>query len=45
VSHLEKLIVTHVDGGGWVIFTTHQEAAIAARITQRLDLDAGAVAC
>jgi heme exporter protein A len=45
VAHLEKLILTHVDGGGCVIFTTHQDAAIAPRITQRLDLDNGAVAC
>jgi heme exporter protein A len=42
VRHLEKLIVAHVDGGGSVVFTTHQDAAIAARVTQRLDLDAAA---
>ena len=39
VSHLEKMIVAYIDGGGSVIFTTHQEAAISARITQRLDLN------
>ena len=40
VSHLETLILAHVTGGGSVIFTTHQTAAIDARITQRIDLDA-----
>jgi heme exporter protein A len=45
VAHLESLIVTQVDNGGCVIFTTHQDAAIAPRITQRLDLDAGVAAC
>ena len=40
VTHLEKLIVAYVDGGGGVIFTTHQDAAIAGRISQCVDLDA-----
>jgi heme exporter protein A len=40
VAHLEAMIVAHVDNGGGVIFTTHQDAAIAARVTQRVDLDA-----
>ena len=40
VRHLEQLIVDYLDGGGSVIFTTHQDAAISARITQRVDLDA-----
>ncbi len=40
VSHLETLILAHVTGGGNVIFTTHQTAAIDASITQRFDLDA-----
>ncbi len=39
VAYLEKLIGTYLDNGGSVIFTTHQDAAISARITQRLDLD------
>ena len=39
VSHLEKLMVAFIDGGGSVIFTTHQDAAIAPRITQRVDLN------
>ena len=39
VSHLEKLILDYVDGGGSVVFTTHQDAAIATRITQRVDLN------
>ncbi len=38
VSHLEKIILTFVENGGAVIFTTHQAAAITARATQRLDL-------
>ncbi len=44
VAHLEKLIVAYLDGGGSVIFTTHQDAAISARITQRIDLDKASVA-
>lgn len=40
VSYLEKLILAYVAGGGSVIFTTHQDAAINTRITQRVDLDA-----
>jgi heme exporter protein A len=42
VNHLETLLIAYLDGGGSVIFTTHQDAAIAARVTQRLDLDAAA---
>ena len=46
VSHLEKLLLDYVDSGGSVIFTTHQDAAIAARITQRVDLsDATEATC
>ena len=40
VSHLEKLILAYIAGGGSVIFTTHQDATIAASVTQRVDLDA-----
>lgn len=40
VDHLETLILAQVAGGGSVMFTTHQTAAISARITQCLDLDA-----
>lgn len=40
VSHLEKLVLAHVAGGGSVIFTTHQSASISASITQCVDLDA-----
>lgn len=39
VNHLENLILTYVENGGSVIFTTHQDAAINSRITQRVDLD------
>jgi heme exporter protein A len=39
VSHLETLIVAHLARGGGVVFTTHQDAAIAARVTLRVDLD------
>ena len=46
VSHLEGLILAHIDGGGSVVFTTHQHAAIRARVTQRLDLnDVDEAAC
>ena len=46
LAHLENLIGSYVDDGGSVIFTTHQDAAIAARVSQRIDLDAGkAAAC
>lgn len=40
VVHLEQSILAYIDGGGSAIFTTHQDAAISARITQRVDLDA-----
>jgi heme exporter protein A len=39
VDHLAQLIVEYVDGGGSALFTTHQDAAVAVRVTQRLDLD------
>lgn len=39
VRHLEKLILAYIDGGGSAIFTTHQDAAINARVTRRVDLD------
>lgn len=39
VSHLELLIGAHLARGGGVIFTTHQDAGIAARVTLRVDLD------
>ena len=38
VRHLERLILAYKDGGGSAIFTTHQDAAIASRVTQRVDL-------
>jgi len=40
VKHLEQLIGAYIDGGGSVVFTTHQDAAISTRVTQRVDLDA-----
>jgi heme exporter protein A len=40
VAHLEQRLLAHVAAGGSVIFTTHQTAAIAAGITQCVDLDA-----
>ncbi|HTE16504.1 MAG TPA: cytochrome c biogenesis heme-transporting ATPase CcmA [Burkholderiales bacterium] len=39
LHHLEQLILAYLDGGGSVIFTTHQDAAISSRITQRVDLN------
>lgn len=40
VQHLESLIGAHLARGGSVVFTTHQDAAIASRVTLRVDLDA-----
>lgn len=40
VLHLESLIGAHLARGGSVVFTTHQDAAIASRVTLRVDLDA-----
>ena len=40
VAHLEQLILAQVAGGGSVIFTTHQTAAISEHVTQQVDLDA-----
>lgn len=40
VRHVDQLIFDHITSGGGVIFTTHQEASITARVTQRIDLDA-----
>ena len=46
VKSLELLITGHVEGGGSVIFTTHQDAAFTSQVTQRVDLDVPpAVAC
>jgi heme exporter protein A len=46
VKHLEQLVTGYVGSGGSVIFTTHQDAAIASRVTQRVDLDkASGAAC
>jgi heme exporter protein A len=39
VRHLERLILSYLDGGGSAIFTTHQDAAIASRVTQRVVLN------
>jgi heme exporter protein A len=39
VQYLEQLILAHIARGGGVIFTTHQDAAIHARVTQRIDLN------
>ena len=39
VKHLAQLIVAYAEGGGSVIFTTHLDAALASRVTQRIDLD------
>jgi heme exporter protein A len=39
VRHLETLIVSYIDGGGSVMFTTHQDGTLAARVSQRVDLD------
>ena len=35
---VEQLVEAHLDRGGIVVLTTHQEVAIAARATQRVEL-------
>ncbi len=42
VRYLEDVLLAYADGGGSVIFTTHQDAAIGSRVPQRVDLDAAA---
>jgi heme exporter protein A len=43
VLHLEALLTCHVDAGGMLVITTHQDAPITTRATQRLVLaDRGA---
>lgn len=44
VRHLEQLILAYVEGGGSVIFTTHQDAVLTSHATQRVDLNAVAEA-
>ena len=43
VALLEGLLIKHVEGGGIVILTTHQDAPITTRATTRLQLDAAEV--
>jgi heme exporter protein A len=38
VLHLEALLTCHVDAGGMLVITTHQDAPITTRATQRLVL-------
>jgi len=45
VEMLEQRILAHTENGGIVVFTTHQDGALGARATQRLDLDAEGAAC
>jgi len=40
VERLEGLLMQHIARGGSVIFTTHQEVALTARVTLRVDLNA-----
>jgi heme exporter protein A len=35
---IKGLIESHLDAGGVVVLTTHQEVAIAARVTRRVEL-------
>jgi heme exporter protein A len=35
---IQGLLESHLDAGGMVVLTTHQEVAIAARITRRVEL-------
>jgi heme exporter protein A len=36
---VRQLVEAHLDRGGIVVLTTHQEVPIAARATQRVELD------
>jgi heme exporter protein A len=36
---VKQLVEAHLDRGGIVVLTTHQEVAIAARATQRVELN------
>jgi heme exporter protein A len=36
---VRQLVEAHLDRGGIVVLTTHQEVAIAARATQRVELN------
>lgn len=38
VGLVQSLLEAHLDGGGIVLLTTHQEVAIAARAAQRIEL-------
>lgn len=40
VANLSALIATHLEGGGTVVLTTHQEVPVAAERRQRVDLGA-----
>jgi heme exporter protein A len=42
VAHLSELIARHVDGGGTVVLTTHQEVAVNAARRKRIDLGGAA---
>lgn len=39
VSHVQDVVSRHLAAGGMVVMTTHQDAVIAAPVTQQLDLD------
>jgi len=39
VDHVRDVVGRHLSAGGMVVMTTHQEAAVAAPVTQQLDLD------
>jgi heme exporter protein A len=45
VANLRQTIDDHIHGGGMVVYTTHQEVALAEGKTQRLDLDEVVARC
>ena len=39
VSELERLLAAHIDSGGMVVLTTHQEVQVVTHAVLRVDLD------
>lgn len=45
VGELQQTMENHLQAGGMLIYTTHQEVPIAAGVTERLDLDRNGRSC
>ena len=44
VVELERMLAAHIESGGMVVLTTHQEVQVVAHAILRVDLDAHAAA-